>query len=553
MAVEHFIKAKIQEDQASGKLAAGGLKTRFPPEPNGFLHMGHAKSICLNFGLAAEFQGQCHLRFDDTNPVKEDQQYVDAIQEDVRWLGFTWDRLCYASDYFPQLFDFALELIQNHKAYVCSLSAEEVRRDRGTLTEPGKNSPYRERSVAENLELFHAMKQGQFAEGTHILRAKIDMSAPNLNLRDPALYRIKKATHHRTHDEWCLYPMYDYAHALSDMLEGITHSLCTLEFEDHRPLYDWFLTTLKTPCHPQQIEFSRLNLDYTVMSKRKLLSLVSEQKVRGWDDPRLPTLQGLRRRGVTPAAIREFCVRVGVTKKENCIEVSTLEACIREDLDHTSSRTMAVLRPLRVVIENYPKGQVEQFSLPRHPLHAERGVRSVPFTREVWIEQEDFQEVPVSGFYRLAPGQEVRLRGAYCIRCVDFKKDPQTGVVSEVRCTYDPESHGGTKDGRKVKATLHWVSVAHAQEAEVRLYDRLFRVAMPGLGDIDFMTELNPASLEVLTHCKVEAHLLEAQPEARFQFERQGYFCVDRWDSKPEKLVLNRTISLKDSWLKQKK
>jgi len=548
----NFIRYKIHEDFTQGK-NNGKVATRFPPEPNGYLHIGHAKSICLNFGIARDYQGTCNLRFDDTNPEKEDVEYVDSIQEDVQWLGFKWSQLYYASDYFEKIYDYAVELIRKGQAFVCDLNADQIRASRGTLTEPGKDSPYRHRSVEENLSLFEKMRKGEFVDGSHVLRAKIDMGSPNMNLRDPVIFRIRKAHHHRTGDQWCIYPMYDFAHALSDMLEGITHSLCTLEFEDHRPLYDWFLDTLKTPCHPQQIEFSRLNLTYTVMSKRKLLDLVAEKKVAGWDDPRMPTIQGLRRRGFTPASIRDFCDRVGVTKKINCIEMGTLETCIREDLDRNAPRSMAVLRPLRVVIENYPEDQQEVFELPHHPQRPEMGVRKVPFSRVIWIEQDDFMENPPNKFFRLAVGREVRLRGTYFIKCVDFKKDPESGKILELKCTYDPASRGGASpDGRKVKGTIHWVSEKDCIPAEVRLYDRLFSVPFPGEAGGDFRSQLNPSSLEILTQVKVERGIESLEPEAKIQFERQGYFCIDRYDSKKGHLVLNRTVTLKDSWAKEK-
>ncbi len=550
--IRNFIRHIIDEDLASGKNGAK-VATRFPPEPNGYLHIGHAKSICLNFGIARDYKGTCNLRFDDTNPVKEDIEYVNSIQDDVRWLGFSWSgEIHYASDYFERIYEYAVELIKLGKAYVCSLNADEMRKTRGTLTEAGTNSPFRARSVAENLDLFTRMRAGEFEEGAHVLRAKIDMSSPNVNMRDPVIYRIRKAHHHRTGDQWCIYPMYDYTHCLSDMIEGITHSICTLEFEDHRPLYDWVLATLKTPCHPQQIEFSRLNIDYTVMSKRKLLELVKDKHVSGWDDPRMPTIQGFRRRGFTPASIRDFCERVGVTKKDSCIEYGLLETCVREDLDKNAPRAMAVLRPLRVVIENYPEGQAgevsEEFDVPNHPQRPELGTRKVPFSRVVYIEQEDFMEVPEKGFFRLAPDKEVRLRSAYFIKCVGVTKDAQ-GRVSELRCTYDPATKGGSNppDGRKVKGTLHWVSEAHALKAEVRLYERLFAVPNPGAGDTDFLKQMNPKSLEVLRDARVEPSLAHAALESQFQFERQGYFSVDRVDCKPGQLVFNRTVTLRDS------
>ncbi len=550
--VSNFIRHIIDEDLAMGK-NSGQVATRFPPEPNGYLHIGHAKSICLNFGLARDYKGKCNLRFDDTNPVKEDVEYVDAIQEDIRWLGFEWDALHFASDYFEKIYAYAVQLIQLNKAYVCDLTADQLREYRGTLTAPGRNSPYRDRTVAENLALLESMRKGEFADGSHVLRAKIDMSSPNINLRDPALYRIKKAHHHRTGDKWCIYPMYDFAHALSDMIEGITHSICTLEFEDHRPLYDWCLDTLKTPCHPQQIEFSRLNLNYTVMSKRRLLELVTGKHVDGWDDPRMPTIQGLRRRGFTPASIRDLCERVGVTKKENCIEMSMLENCIREDLDRNAPRAMAVLRPLRVVLENYEEGLIEELDVPNHPNRPELGTRKVPFSKVIYIEQDDFMEEPPNKFFRLGPGREVRLRSAFFIKCVSFTKDAATGAITELRCTYDPATRGGSApDGRKVKGTLHWVADANSLNAEVRLYDRLLSVPAPGQNDGEYLKQLNPKSLERLTNCRLEPSLVNAVAESRFQFERQGYFCVDRRDSKPGKPIFNRTVTLRDSWAAEK-
>jgi glutaminyl-tRNA synthetase len=548
----NFIRQIIDEDNQTGK-HGGKVATRFPPEPNGYLHIGHAKSICLNFGLARDYRGTCNLRFDDTNPTKEDIEYVNSIQDDVKWLGFQWSHLYYAADYFERFYDYAVQLIRLGKAYVDDLTADQMREYRGTLTETGKDSPYRGRSIEENLDLFQRMRAGEFPDGSKTLRAKIDMKSPNINMRDPVLYRIRRAHHHRTGDQWCIYPMYDYAHPLEDMIEGITHSICTLEFEDHRPFYDWVLDTLKTPCHPQQIEFSRLNLNYTVMSKRKLLQLVQEKHVAGWDDPRMPTVQGLRRRGFTPDSIRDFCERVGVTKKESCIEYSMLETCVREDLDRRAPRAMAVLRPLRVVIENYPEGQVEEFDVPNHPQKPEMGTRKVSFSRVIYIEQEDFMENPPNKFFRLGPGREVRLRSAYFLKCVDMKKDA-SGRVVELRCTYDPQTRGGNNppDGRKVKGTIHWVSEAHSVTAEVRMYDRLFNVPFPGSGDSDFLKQINPNSLEVIRDARVEPALAQAQPESRWQFERTGYFVADRHDSKPGKPVFNRTVTLKDSWAKEK-
>ena len=550
-----FIRAKIAEDLKANK-HQGRVVTRFPPEPNGYLHIGHAKSICLNFGVAAGNEGGvCNLRFDDTNPIKEEAEYEESIKDDVRWLGFDWeDRLFYASDYFDQLYQHAVQLIQEGKAYVCSLSAEDIRKYRGTLNEPGKDSPYRTRSVEENLKLFEGMRAGEFEAGSHVLRAKIDMTSPNLNMRDPTLYRIRKVPHHRTGDKWLIYPMYDYAHSLSDSLEGITHSLCTLEFEDHRPLYDWVLDELNLDCHPQQIEFARLNISYTVLSKRKLLELVKEGHVSGWDDPRMPTLSGLRRRGYTPKAIRNFCAQVGVAKRDTLVSVALLEYHLREDLNRHSPRVMAVLRPLRVVIENYPEDQEEELDAVNNPEDPAAGSRKVPFSRVLYIEQEDFLEDPPKKFYRLTPGREVRLRYAYFVKCVDVVKDEKTGEVVELRCTYDPATKGGSSpDGRKVKATIHWVSAAHSLQVEVRLYDRLFVKENPEEGGADFREALNPDSLVTLTSCRVEPSLKGAEPGSRYQFERQGYFCVDSVDSTPEALVFNRTVTLRDSWARIEK
>jgi glutaminyl-tRNA synthetase len=544
-----FIRDIIVADRKAGK-NDGRVMTRFPPEPNGYLHIGHAKSICLNFGIAQQFSGVCNLRFDDTNPTKEEEEYVESIMDNVRWLGFDWeDRLYYASDYFEQMYDYAVHLIREGKAYVCDLTADEVREYRGTLLESGKDSPYRSRSVAENLDLFQRMRAGEFPDGARTLRAKIDMASPNLNMRDPVLYRILHAEHHRTGNEWCLYPMYDYAHPLSDALEGITHSICTLEFEDHRPLYDWSLDNLPVPCHPQQIEFARLNLSYTVMSKRKLLNLVNEGYVAGWDDPRMPTLAGMRRRGYTPEAIRLFCDKIGVAKRENLVDLALLEYCVREDLNRRAPRVMGVLRPLKVVIENYPAGQVEELEAINNPEDPSAGTRKVPFSRELYLEQEDFLEEPPKKFYRLAPGREVRLRYAYFLKCVGVAKNAQ-GEVVELRCTYDPETKGGhAPDGRQVKATLHWVSAAHAIPAEARLYDRLFTQPEPGAAhDGDFRAEINPNSLEVLRSCRLEPSLAKAAPGSFYQFERLGYFCVDLQDSLPGAPVFNRTVTLKDPW-----
>ncbi|GAB4360369.1 MAG: glutamine--tRNA ligase/YqeY domain fusion protein [Immundisolibacter sp.] len=542
----NFIRQIVEQDLAAGKYRA--VVTRFPPEPNGYLHIGHAKSICLNFGLARDFGGVCHLRFDDTNPVKEEVEFVRAIERDVRWLGFDWgDRRFHASDYFEQLYDFACHLIRTGKAYVCSLSAEDMRAYRGTLTEPGRDSPYRRRSVEENLDLFARMRAGEFPDGAHVLRAKIDMASPNLNLRDPVLYRIKHAPHPVTGRAWCIYPMYDYAHCVSDALEGITHSLCTLEFEDHRALYDWILDQLPVPCHPRQIEFSRLNLSYTVMSKRRLHELVDGGHVHGWDDPRLPTLSGLRRRGVPAQAIRDFCERVGVTRKENVIDLAQLESCTREALESSAPRALAVLRPLKVVIENYPAGQVEWLDAPNHPQRPELGNRQLPFGRELYIERDDFALDPPKGFHRLAPGREVRLRFAYFIRCERVVTDPVSGEVTQLICRYDPATRGGNApDGRKVKGTLHWVDAAHAVTAEVRLYDRLFSVPDPA-GEDDYLSLLNPHSLQVLPDCRLEPSLAVCG-EAR-QFERLGYFAPDP-DSRPGAPVWNRIVSLRDTWAK---
>ncbi|MCH7744659.1 MAG: glutamine--tRNA ligase/YqeY domain fusion protein [Chloroflexi bacterium] len=546
-----FVRSIIADDLKSKKFG-NRVHTRFPPEPNGYLHIGHAKSICLNFGVAVENGGMCNLRFDDTNPSKEDVEYVNAIRADIKWLGFEWDdRELYASDYFEQLYDFATQLIKDGKAYVDSLSAEEIREYRGTLTEPGRNSPHRARSIEESLGMFERMRAGEFESGTHVLRAKIDMASPNFNMRDPTLYRIRKEPHHRTGNSWPIYPMYDFAHGLSDSIEGITHSICTLEYEDHRPLYDWILDELNV-YHPQQIEFARLNISHTVLSKRKLLELVNEGHVSGWDDPRMPTLSGLRRRGYTPASIRNFCERVGVAKSNVVIDVALLEHSIREDLNKNAPRVMAVLRPLRVVIDNYPEGQVEEMEAVNNPEDPEAGTRKVPFSRVLYIEQDDFREDPPSKFYRLAPGREVRLRYAYFIRCVDVIKDEQTGEVIELHCTYDPETQGGSApDGRKVKATLHWVSAEHSLEAEVRLYDYLFLdEASDDNESDDFKSSLNPNSLETLKSCRVEPSLANAAPGSRYQFERQGYFCVDSVDSTEDALVFNRTVSLRDTWAK---
>jgi glutaminyl-tRNA synthetase len=545
-----FIRAIIDEDLAAGR-NHGRVATRFPPEPNGYLHIGHAKAICLDFGVAAERAGTCNLRFDDTNPTKEDVEYVEAIERDVAWLGFAWDGLFYASDYFEQLYQFAVELIKKGKAYVDGQTADEIRALRGTLTEPGTNSPYRDRPVEESLDLFARMRAGEFEDGKYVLRAKIDMASGNLNMRDPTLYRIRRATHHRTGDAWCIYPMYDYAHPLSDAIERITHSLCTLEFEDHRPLYDWCVENLIEGDRPRQIEFAKLNLSYTITSKRKLLQLVQQRRVSGWDDPRLPTLAGLRRRGYTPESIRNFCARIGVAKKENVIDMAQLEHAVREDLNRRASRVMAVLRPLKVVITNYPEGQVEHVDVINNPEDASAGTREVPFSRELYIEQDDFREDPPKKFFRLAPGREVRLRCAYFITCTEVVRDA-AGAVLELRCTYDPATRGGdSPDGRRVKATLHWVSVPHAVDAEVRLYDRLFLVEDPDrtTEGKTFIDHLNPASLDVVHAAKVEPSLAGSNAGDTFQFERLGYFCVDL-DSRPGALVFNRTVTLRDSWAK---
>jgi glutaminyl-tRNA synthetase len=541
-----FIRAAVAEDLASGRFQPP-VRTRFPPEPNGYLHIGHAKAICIDFGIAEEFGGVCNLRFDDTNPVKEETEYVDGIQADIRWLGFQWaGEALYASDYFEQLYEYACQLIRQGQAYVDDLSAEETRAYRGTLVEPGRDSPYRQRSVAENLDLFQRMRAGEFPEGSRTLRAKIDMASGNINLRDPVMYRILHASHHRTGEAWCIYPMYDFAHGQSDSIEGITHSLCSLEYEDHRPLYDWFLEALGI-YHPRQIEFARLNLSYTVMSKRKLLRLVNEKHVGGWDDPRMPTLSGLRRRGYTPEAIRDFVNRVGVSKTASTSELSLLEACLREDLNRRAPRVMGVLRPLKLVIENYPEGQVETMQAVNNPEDPAAGMRAVPFARELYIEQDDFREDPPPKYFRLAPGREVRLRYAYFVKCVGVVKDPATGEVVEVRCTYDPATRGGdAPDGRKVKATIHWLSAAHALPAEARLYDRLFKSPDPEAGE-DFVADLNPNSMEALPGIWVEPSLAGAAPGSRYQFERLGYFCVDP-DSAAGRLVFNRTVTLKDDW-----
>lgn len=543
----NFIQDIINKDREAGRYG-GRVHTRFPPEPNGYLHIGHAKAICLDFGIAAANGGLCNLRFDDTNPTAEEVEYVDAIQADIRWLGFDWDDRCYsASDYFDQLYEWAVRLIKDGKAYVCDLSLEQMREYRGTLTEPGRESPYRNRSVEENLDLFERMKAGEFPNGARVLRAKIDMASGNMNMRDPVLYRILHATHHRTGDTWRIYPTYDYAHPLSDAIEGITHSLCTLEFEDHRPLYNWLLEQLEIPEAPQQIEFARLNLTHTLTSKRWLRRLVEEGHVGGWDDPRMPTISGMRRRGYTPAGIRNFCNDLGVAKANSVVSLAQLEHFVREDLNETAPRMMAVLRPLKVVLVNYPEGQTEEFTVENHPEDPAAGSRLVPFSRTLYIEQEDFMEEPPPKYFRLAPGREVRLKGAYFITCQEVVKDPQTGQVIELRCTYDPETRGGeAPDGRKVKGTIHWVSEPHAVDATVRLYENLFLTENPGEGG-DIMANLNPNSLQLLSGCKVEPSVSQATPGTRYQFMRHGYFCVDP-DSTAEVVVFNRTITLKDSW-----
>jgi len=543
-----FVRAAVAEDVANGK-NGGRVHTRFPPEPNGYLHMGHAKSICLNFGIARQFGGKCNLRFDDTNPAKEDVEYVNSIKEDARWLGADWeDREFYASDYFDRLCLFAEELIVKGLAYVDSLSAEEIRQYRGTLTEPGKNSPYRDRSIEENLDLFRRMKAGEFPDGAHVLRAKIDMASSNIILRDPTLYRIRTAHHHRTGDKWRIYPMYDFTHCLSDALEGITHSVCTLEFENNRPLYDWVLDNVSAPCHPRQIEFARLNLTYTVLSKRKLIRLVSEGRVSGWDDPRMPTISGVRRRGIPPSAIRAFCEKIGVAKRDSTVDVALLDHCIREDLNPTAPRAMAVLRPVKVIIENYPENSVEELDCLNHPENPEMGGRKVPFAREIFIEAEDFMEEPPKKYFRLSPGREVRLRYAYFITCTGVDKDPETGAITAIRATYDPATRGGdAPDGRKVKATLHWVAAPTAFSATVRLYDHLFTRPDPDEED-DFTACINPASLETLEDCKLEPSLKALGPGERVQFERLGYFFSDPAESRPNAPVFNRIVGLKDAW-----
>ena len=550
-----FIRQIVVEDQQSGK-HDGRVQTRFPPEPNGYLHIGHAKSICLNFGLAVEHGGFCNLRMDDTNPTTESEEYARAIEEDVRWLGFDWsDRFYYASDYFEQLHEYALQLIREGKAYVCDLRGKEVSEYRGLWNEPGRDSPYRNRSIEDNLDLFTRMRAGEFEDGSRTLRAKIDMASPNMNLRDPAIYRIRRVPHYRSGDDWCIYPMYDFTHPLSDALEDITHSLCTLEFEDHRPLYDWFLEHVDAPSRPRQIEFARLNLSYTVLSKRKLLELVGEGHVSGWDDPRMPTLVGFRRRGYTPEAIRDFCDRIGIAKANSIVSIAQLQDAVRQDLNQRAPRVMGVLRPLKVVIENYPEGQVEEVEAVNNPEDESAGTRPLPFSRELYVERTDFREDPPKKYFRLAPEREVRLRYAYFITCREVIKDPETGEVVELRCTYDPETRGGyAPDGRKVRGTIHWVSASHAVEAEVRLYDHLFSKINPE--DVDeggsYKDALNPESLETLAGCRVEPSFARAQPGHRVQFERQGYFCVDT-DTSADRLVVNRTVTLRDTWAKIEK
>ena len=543
-----FVRSIVRGDLSQNK-NGGKVITRFPPEPNGYLHIGHAKSACLNFGLAVEHNGVCHLRFDDTNPDKESLEYVESIIRDVRWLGWDWgDCLFYASDYFDELYEYAVQLIRSGKAYVDDLTAEQVREYRGTLTDPGRESPYRDRPVDENLHLFEGMRAGEYEEGSRVLRAKIDMSSGNINMRDPVLYRILKTSHHRTGDKWCIYPMYDFAHGQSDSIEGVTHSICTMEYEDHRPLYDWFLDELGIH-HPQQIEFARLNLSNTVLSKRRLLSLVEGGDVSGWDDPRMPTLSGMRRRGYTPEAIRNFCERIGVAKRATTVDIAHLEHCIREDLNERAPRVMAVLHPLKVVIDNYPEGDVEQLEAVNNPEDERMGTRTVPFSREIYVERDDFREDPPRNFYRLALGREVRLRYGYFITCTDVVKDATTGEVAELHCTYDPETRGGhAPDGRRVRGTIHWVSAHHALPATVRLYDHLFNVEKPDELGAEFRNAINPESLETLYDCRVEPSLASAESGTTFQFERLGYFCIDAVDSSPESLVFNRTVSLRDTW-----
>ncbi len=548
----HFIDSIIQEDIKNNK-NNGKVITRFPPEPNGYLHIGHAKSICLNFKMAKKYNGKCNLRFDDSNPAKEKQIYIDSIKSTVNWLGFEFGNPLFASDYFDKLYNFAIELIKKGKAYVCSLTSDEIREFRGTLTEPGKDSPYRDRSIEENMDLFTRMKKGEFGEGEHTLRAKIDMKSPNINMRDPIIYRVKMASHPRTKDQWCIYPMYDFTHCLSDALEGITHSLCSLEFEDHRPLYDWILDELETPCHPQQIEFARMNINFTVLSKRKLQRLVQDNHVQGWDDPRLPTLEGIRRRGYTPESIRKFCDIIGVSKKDSRIDVGLLESCLRDDLNERAPRVMGVLKPLKITIENYPDNQTEELIAKNHPQKEEMGTRPLTFSKELYVEQDDFMEDPPKKFFRLGPGREVRLRYAYLVTCKDIVKD-DTGNVTELICTYDPETKGGNApDGRKVKGTIHWVNANDCMDAVVRLYDRLFKDENPEQDKQDFIENLNPDSLEELAHCKLEKSLINAKPGLVYQFERLGYFCVDTKDSSEGNLIFNRTVTLRDTWAKLKR
>ena len=553
----HFIESIIREDIKNNK-NSGRVNTRFPPEPNGYLHIGHAKSICLNFNMAKKFNGRCNLRFDDSNPAKEKQIYIDSIKSSIKWLGFEFGNPLFASDYFDRLYDFAIELIKKNKAYVCSLKGDDIREYRGTLTEPGKDSPYRQRSVEENLSLFARMKNGEFDEGEHTLRAKIDMKSPNINLRDPIIYRVKKAAHPRTGDKWCIYPMYDFTHCLSDSIEGITHSLCSLEFEDHRPLYDWTLDELETPCHPQQIEFARMNINYTILSKRKLQRLVDDNHVQGWDDPRLPTLEGMKRRGYTPESIRNFCDAIGVSKKESRIDMGLLESCLRNDLNEKAPRVMGILKPLKIIIENYPEDKTEELIAKNHPQKEEMGTRTITFSREIYVERDDFMEDPPKKFFRLGPGREVRLRYAYLVTCNEIIKD-KDGNVTQLFCTYDPATKGGNAaDGRKVKGTIHWVNAKECINAKVRLYDRLFKDENPEEGKKDFIENLNPESLQELESCKLEKSLANAEPEKVFQFERVGYFCRDSKDSKIKDTansspVFNRTVTMRDAWAKMTK
>lgn len=549
--VSDFIREIIEEHIRTNRFQ-GRVATRFPPEPNGYLHIGHAKSICLNFGIAAQYGGTCNLRMDDTDPSGETQEYVDAIIQDVKWLGFDWgDRLYFASDYYDQLYQYAIQLIKEGKAYVCSLSPEEIRQYRGTLTEPGRDSPYRNRSVEENLDLFERMRAGEFEEGTHVLRAKIDMNSPNMVMRDPVIYRIKKVPHYRTGNKWCIYPMYDFAHCLSDSIEKITHSICTLEFENNRELYDWFLDTLRVEHHPQQIEFARLNLSYTILSKRRLIELVERGVVEGWDDPRMPTLAGMRRRGYPPEAIREFCERIGVAKTENLVDLSLLEHCVRDELNQHAPRVMGVLRPLRLIIDNFPEGKTEEIECPNHPQKSSMGSRKVPFSKVLYIEEDDFNEFPPPKYNRLAPGRQVRLRYAYRIKYEGMVKDPMSGKILEIHCTYDPQSlHPSPSESRKAEGVIHWVSAEHALPAEIHLYDRLFNIPNPAAEGDDFINYLNPKSLEILFSCQVEPSLKRATPGSRYQFERLGYFCIDSKLSSPEKLVFNRIVPLRDSWAK---